>query len=213
MLSSTSIEVPFHLRRDCWFCGEPQSQLFIFPHDRHLVTECIHPQLSLPTCSECFSIAGQAKSDSIWLVASFVKKSLHKKYHKDLAIGIHWTQEELAQSEFENGNFAGFQKSAWFMYEVAKQRVNYKGYPLIFNGIALDENIEKDDFVFDGVSFPCLDTAILYYCDVYRLNIDFFKQVVHHFGRLKFADAVRFCRLYVGSTPQERTQALNLLLV
>lgn len=205
------IEVPFAYRYMCWFCGEPGNQHFIFPDQRHLVIDCAHPQLSVPACKECLGFANTADVDHIGQVHQVVKQCLFKTYRKDLAIGINWTQEELATSQFEGGSFEGFQRSAWFMYEVAKQRVNFKYWPLIKNGIEITLYREKDRFVFDGVIYPCIDDAITHYTRVFDLPAAFFKQVLAKQGSKNFAAAVRFCRLYVGTTPQEQKKALQTL--
>ena len=204
----TRIEAPFSQKNDCWFCGEPYKLFFSFPHDNHLVIDCPHSPLNVPACKECFIFAKKAKVASIWQVHYEVKHHLHQAYQKDLAIGINWTPDSLAESEFEGGNFEGFQKSAWFMYEVAKQRVNYKSWPIIYKGHILEDNSDKIAFSFDGVNYPNIDIAISQYVSSYCLNKSFFIQVLNKLGRQKFATAVRFCRLYINATPQERDIAL-----
>ena len=205
------IEVPFTYRNMCWFCGEPGNQHFIFPNQHHLVIDCAHPKLSVPTCKECLVFANSANVDNIGQVHQVVKQLLFKTYRKDLAIGVNWTQEELATSQFEGGNFEGFQRSAWFMFEVAKQRVNFRHWPLVKNGIEIELYREKEPFTFDGVLYPCIDEAITHYTHVFDLPTTFFKQVLAKKGSDKFSEAVRFCRLYVGTTPQEQKKALQAL--
>ena len=202
------VDIPFSKRRHCWFCGEPFSTLFSFPHQNHLVLDCPHPRLVVPSCSECNRFALSIKADSIWDVSSLVKKCLMKTYQKDLAIGLNWTQEELAESQFEGGNFAGFQKSAWFMYEVAKDRVNYMGYPLSYNGIELEVERSKSSFNFDGINYPSVDDAISHYSQAYGLNKRFFTDLINKGGHARFSAAIRLCRIMVGATPNEQREAL-----
>ncbi len=204
------IEVPFEFRHCCWFCGEPAAKIFSFPQSDNYLLKPVHPALSLSCCGECFIPAQKSKLASIWQVATSVKKHQIKKYHKDLAIGINWTQEELANSEFEQGNFAGFKQSAWLMYEIARDRVNFKGWPLIVAGINIDELRWQtaENFAFDGINYPTIEEAIEHYSKTYDLQVGFFKQVLYKLGGNNFAQAVRFCRLLVGATPNERKQAL-----
>jgi len=212
-VSHQSIEAPFNYRHCCWFCGEPAASNFSFPQIDNYVIDCCHPALSVPCCKECLKPALLSQASSIWLVTSDVKRFLINKYQKDLAIGINWTQQELENSGFETGNFAGFQKSAWLMFEIAKTRVNFRGWPLVVAGI----NIEHlrwqatNSFIFDGVAFPSVDDAISHYARVFSLHQSFFKQVLHLLGVDKFSQAVRFCRLLIGSTPDERQHALQSL--
>lgn len=208
------IETPFNYRNCCWFCQEPAAKCFSFPQVNNFIVNCIHPALSLNCCNECFVPANKSKAPSIWLVFKEVKSYLIKTYQKDLAIGVNWTQEELANSQFENGNFEGFQRSAWFMYEVAKQRVNFNGWPLVVDG----QNIEelkwevKENFIFDGIEYPSIDDAMLHYSQAFFIPEEYFKEVVINVGSDKFSYAVRFCRLLIGSTPNERKAALKNLL-
>lgn len=205
------IETPFEYRNMCWFCGEPKQFMFGFPHAQWLVLHCTHPPVEVPCCKECYSFALKAKVDSIWQVNIHVKQQLIRHYKKDLAIGLNWTKEELENSGFEGGNFEGFQRSAWLMYEIAKERVSYTGWALVVNGKELLCAEDKDIFEFDGLTYPTIDDAIQHYAQTFDLNTDFFKKVIAEFGDGRFGDAVRFCRLYVGSTPQERNTALNQL--
>jgi hypothetical protein len=141
--SDHTIDIPFECRHLCWFCGEPPKEDFIFPHrfyadlfnDAYVVHHCPHPLLAVPSCQECYQLAFKAEVDSIWAVKAVVKKGLKRIYKKDLAIGINWTKEELANSQFEGGNFSGFQKSAWFIFEIAKQRVDFNGWPIVVGGM------------------------------------------------------------------------------
>jgi hypothetical protein len=223
-------ETPFNKRYCCWFCGEPNGAHFTFPpqntsspvhYDEQLLITCPHPVISVPSCSECHKLAKNAFVNTIWAVKSFVKKKLIKRYAKDLAIGINWTEQELASSEFEDGNFAGFAKSAWFMYGVAKTRVNYVSWPLVINGIELDELLLDDvataPFNFDGVVYPSLAEAISHYAKTFFLDEQYVATVLQHMSQgdaspQSFAQAVRFCRLLVNATPHERKVAFKELV-
>jgi len=223
-------ETPFNKRHCCWFCGEPNNAQFIFPShsslssyrgDKSLLVTCPHPVISVPSCGECLKLAKKARVHTIWAVKAFVKQQLIKHYAKDLAIGINWTKQELATSGFEDGNFSGFARSAWFIYEVAKGRVNYLAWPLVANGIELDEMLldEKvsEVFGFDGVLYPSLADAISHYAKTFLLDEHYISEVLQHIGNgdideRTFARAVRFCRLLVNATPSERKIALKALI-
>ena len=207
-IDNTYIDVPFEFRHHCWFCAEPAGHSFTFPHANHLVFDCPHPTLTLPSCFECRCAAIKAKVRSIWQVTPYVKAYLIKKYRKDLAIGLNWTEAELANAGFEGGSFAGFQKSAWFIYQVAKDRVNFHGWPLVLDGIAVGNDEGNQEFCFDGVYYPSIDDAITHYSVNFDLDFKFLKQVLAKVGIENFARAVRYCRLYVGATPNEKSRAL-----
>jgi len=207
--SETLIDIPFDKRHHCWFCGEPSEVKFTFPHDSHIILDCPHPRLMVPCCGECNQIARQVTESSIWSVNRGVKRRLMRKYHKDLAIGLNWTQEELANSQFEGGNFEGFQRSAWFMYEVAQNRVNYLGWPISLDGVEIELSLVTTCFIFDGVTYPDIEDAINHYIINFGLNEALFKQVLYQIGEHRFSEAVRFCRLQIGATPSERMLALK----
>lgn len=223
-------ETPFNKRHCCWFCGEPSHVFFIFrtyrttcsyESDEKLSPSRSQPAISIPSCRECQQFANKAKEKTILAVKSHVKKKLLTRYAKDLAIGVNWTKEELATSEFEQGNFAGFARSAWFMYEVAKTRVSYLGWPLVVNGIELEEidleQIEVEPFSFDGVLYPSLAEAINHYAKIFLLDEYYVSAVLEHLGNghideKSFAQAVRFCRLLVNASPHERKVAFKALV-
>lgn len=223
-------ETPFDKRHCCWFCGEPNSKSFVFPprdepfnysEKSYIVLSCPHPRLSVPSCNECYLFATKCDVRSIWLVKEQVKRALLKRYRKDLAIGVNWTKQALQDSEFEQGNFAGFQRSAWFMYEVAKDRVNYPSWDLTIEGVTLLANTPVNTFTFDDVAFPTIDDAIEHYAKTFHLNSHYFSAVYQHMAKgyradatveqRVFSKAVRFCRLLVGATPDELKQAFKAL--
>ena len=223
-------ETPFDKRHCCWFCGEPSHVVFIFQSysslfpdesDKYLSLSSSYPAISVPSCRECQQLANKAKENTILAAKGYVKKQLLKRYAKDLAIGVNWTEEELATSEFDQGNFSGFARSAWFMYQVAKARVSYLGWPLVANGIELEEvdlvELEVETFNFDGVLYPSLSDAIAHYAKIFLLDEHYVTAVLQHLDNggideKSFAQAVRFCRLLVNASPNERKVAFKALI-
>lgn len=204
------IDVPFENRHQCWFCGEPSCSYYTFQYKSSLHSGERLTAL-LPACNECCKFTKCSSSLDVFITAKYVKGQLVRKYRKDLAIGINWTEQELKDSQFEGGNFAGFQRSAWFMYCVAKQRVNFQGWPVVIEDIQV-ELPEQQDFLFDGVQYPDLAAAVVHYSKTFFINRDFLTQVIMLLGEESFAEAVRFCRLQIASTEKERQNALVELL-
>jgi hypothetical protein len=234
-LAVISTETPFNQRRFCWFCGEPNDSVFHWSLFAQEAQE-YGKTLSVPSCQECHRVATSAKhkakykknyqhfnppvslsvaqSDgryTIWELHKAVKDYLLTHYRKDLAIGVNWTKEELEGSEFESGNFSGFKKSAWFMYEVAKGRLNFKGWPLVIDGKTLSDDEPLQIFSFDGVEFENVEAAIRHYAQTFSLQPDYFRKVVQCLGDAKFSQAVRFSRLLINATYQEKQVALKEL--
>ena len=218
-LLTITTETPFNKRHDCWFCGEPNQYVFTCINDSEMSANKGISKLSLPSCKECYQVANKAikkaKQElvnySIWTIKSAVKQYLLHYYRKDLAIGINWTKTELEESEFEQGNFAGFQRSAWFMFELAKARVNYVSWPLIVDGVTVLDEYQENSFNFDGVDYPNIEQAMQHYANSLSFSLDYFRSVVALLGDKHFAKAVRFCRLLVAADVLERQQALRQL--
>lgn len=220
-LLNITTETPFNKRHDCWFCGEPNQYVFTLTNALEAQTSYRKPitQLSLPSCKECRQVAKKSvtkakyegRSYSIWTVKAEVKQYLIHHYRKDLAIGINWTKTELEESEFEEGNFAGFQRSAWFMYELAKARVNYDSWPLIVDGVTICDEWQEQSYNFDDVIYPNIEQAMLHYANALSLSLDYFRSVFELLGNDQFAKTVRFCRLLVAANASEREQALRQL--
>lgn len=201
------IDIPFDKRHLCWFCEEPCNLSVDYYRQSH----CPHPSLTLPACKECATLAKNNTLTSIWECRVAVKDGLMQTYQKDLAIGINWTEEELAESEFECMVFAGFKKSAWFMYQVARDRVNAKGWPLSLEGILLDQASDgpsQTQFEFDGLTYPSLLHAIRHYSQVMMLDKAFLQEIVSLLGRDKFSQAIKIARLNVGITQGKQEQII-----
>lgn len=216
-LDHLTTETPFDKRHDCWFCGEPNQ--FVFHYVNSLKSNSAISQLSLPSCKECYQVAKQSITRktfeglyySIWTIKTEVKQYLIHHYHKDLAIGINWTKAELEESEFEQGNFAGFQRSAWFMFELAKARVNYASWPLIVDGITVIDEYQEQSFHFDDVTYPNIEQAMQHYANTLSLTLDYVRSVLELLGDDHFAKTVRFCRLLVAENVSTQQQALRQL--
>ncbi|WP_226960717.1 hypothetical protein [Thalassotalea sp. LPB0316] len=165
----------------------------------------------MPTCGECHRFASKAQVNDIFAVRSEVKKMLIHHYRKDLAIGLNWTKQALEESEFDGGNFEGFKRSAWFMYEVAKGRVNFRAWPIEVNGIALENLLIEQEFSFDGMVFPHIDAAIAHYAKAFRLDRYFLKRLVYQLTSDKFSRAVSLARIHIDATEQEKQAILRAL--
>ncbi len=97
------------------------------------------------------------------------------------------------------------------MFEVVRSRINYIGWPISVDGIDVENNGDEGNFTFDGVVYPSLHEAIEHYVYSFDLDASLFKQVLSIMSASKFSQAVRFCRLLVGASAKERSDALKSL--
>jgi hypothetical protein len=199
------VDVPFDKRHLCWFCEEPCDRLFEYPSYSHTP----HPSLSVPACRECLRLANRHRLGSIWDCRVAVKDELTRLYAKHLAIGVNWTEQELAESEFSCKVFEGFKKSAWMMFKIARDRVNARGWPLSLAGQPLDDEGMNDGFEFDGVRFGSVSAAIAHYGDNFYLDKQLLTELISLVGRARFGYAVRLCRIHIGTTAQLKRQLLQ----
>lgn len=201
------IDVPFELRHQCWFCAEPCANELYYSASPHTP----HPSLIIPACKECMQLAKKQPLTSIWDCQVAVKDELMRIYRKHLAIGVNWTEAEIAQAEFDPNCkiFGGFGKSAWAMYLIAKNRVNYPGWPLSVSGIALDNHDYSVSFAFDGVTYTSLSQAINHYSQSLGLDKRFLQDIVSKIGRERFGYAVRVARINIVSTSKVKQQVLR----
>lgn len=204
------LEVPFEYRHCCWFCKEPAGRVFNYKPESKADSNPKSEGMAIPACHECASLAAKHRKLPIAKIREKVKSGLRKIYRKDLAIGVNWTKEELENSGFEGGNFEGFARSAWFMFEIARDRVNFKGWPLQVSGreVSLDEQVS---FHFDGTDFTDVSEAIEFYSKTYRLDSSFLSKAVYSLTAERFADALRLARICNDFSATEKKEALNRL--
>ncbi|MGR5280561.1 hypothetical protein [Photobacterium damselae] len=203
------IEVPFEYRHCCWFCGEP-----FYEHVSFMATPNYdgqkHP-IMLPSCHECFGLAKDLKVSSLDLLRDKIKEKLHQKYQKHLRIGLNWTEDELRDCEFEGKALEGFRESAWMMYQIAKERVNYSGWDLVIDGIPLPKLTTVYQVEFDGVIYTSLHHAVTQLAQAYAIPEAWLADVVELVGRDKLSYALRFCKTTYGYSAQERQASLDSL--
>ncbi|CAM4173196.1 hypothetical protein [Vibrio neonatus] len=206
MLNYEAIDIPFNYRHTCWFCGEPSNVAVNFPTRPSAVLA--HTPLQLPACQECKTIASSCVTDSVWDLQLQVTNALMKRYAKHLGIGINWTKQELAETQLEGTSFKGFTDSAWMMYEIAKGRVDFSGWPLALNGVPLDIIDDSYGFEFDGARFINFQTAVDFYQKSESLNKHLFDELVALLGQKQLAYALRIARLYPSITKRQAEQVL-----
>lgn len=206
------IEIPFNYRATCWFCGEPSQSLLNFPKQRGEEAFISHRPISLPACKECSTIVKRSAFISLYCYRNAIKQALMVKHQKVLSIGLNWTKQELEESQLEGNAFAGFKKSAWFMFEMMQARINYQGWDLVVENQKLDLQNEQQPFEFDGTVYTDLDTAVNHVVKTFFLDEQLFTRVLSVLGKAKFGQAIRLCRLYPALKNKERDQVFSDIL-
>lgn len=200
------IDIPFDVRYTCLFCGEPSNGVVNIPFSVDDINKAPHAPLSVPTCIECLSVVKKARCQSIYQYRNAVKAALTRKYQKALSTGSNWTEQELQESEFEGAAFEGFKRSAWMMYTIAKERINYSGWSLCLDGVPLVPDDDAGGFTFDGTEFVSVEHAIEHYIKTFHLDAILLPELVKLLGKNKFAYAIRVSRIYLNISAAERTQ-------
>ena len=111
--------------------------------------------------------------------------------------------------DFEGSAFEGFKRSAWMMHTIAKERVNYPGWPLSLGGIPMNLKVFSASFEFDGICFSDMEAAVDHYIKTFHLDAQLLREMVQLVGEQRFAYAIRICRLYPIVTRDERQQILK----
>ncbi|OBU12876.1 hypothetical protein AYY19_08150 [Photobacterium aquimaris] len=204
-----NIDVPFDYRHTCWFCGEPYFDRHAFMAVPNYDNQTL--PIMLPCCQECFSFANAVKVSSLDLLRDKVKQQLHKKYHKHLQIGVNWTKEELESSEMDGKALEGFRISGWKMFEIAKERVNYSGWPIYIDGLPCYDVTTTFQFEYDGIIYTSLNHAVTQLAALYAIPQPYLEQVIELVGREKMTYALRFCKTTYGYSPAERESSLASL--
>ena len=206
-----SIDVPFEYRHTCWFCGEPYYESYSFMaspnYDRQQLP------IMVPCCQECYTFCHSIKVSGLDLLRDKVKEKLHRKYEKHLQIGANWTKEELEDSEFEGKALEGFRESAWKMFEIAKYRVNYSGWPLTIDGLPVMGITSSFQVEFNGIIYPSLVQAVVQLAKAYNIPQPYLDDVVEVVGRNRLAYALRFAKTTYGYSAEEREASIVSLKV
>ncbi|MCG9698007.1 hypothetical protein [Shewanella sp. Isolate11] len=206
------IDTPFNFRHICWFCGEPSGEAVCFPSDEIDFESISHDPISIPSCTECYQISLKINALSVDELRREVKDKIILKYQKELGIGANWTEIELQESDFDCAALSGFRQSAWSMYLIAKERVNFSGWELCIDSLPLDFQYETNSFEFDGLQFKDVSSAIIHYVKIFSLDKQLLTESVDILGVDKFAQAVKFCRLNPVESNRERNALIEDLL-
>lgn len=97
------------------------------------------------------------------------------------------------------------------MFEVAKQRVNFASWPIVLDGVYVEDTLTPPAFIFDGIIYPNIAEAVQYFCKIYFINKNLLVQVLDKLGIDHFGSAVRKCRLLIDATPDEQKLYLKSL--
>ncbi|MEC7308084.1 hypothetical protein [Vibrio crassostreae] len=206
------IDTPFSLRHTCWFCGEPSSNLVEFPKTAQAVAKIGHSPIALPACNECARINYSKNLTSIWSVRDQIKHALIDKYAKHLGIGENWTEQELIDSDFSGSTLGGFGRSAWKMYQIAKQRVDYKGWPLSVDDIPLEVYDETSGFEFDGTRYASINSCIDYFTKAAGVDKELLSQLVDIVSSDRFSYALRIAKLNKSVSNTKRSEIVEEVL-
>ena len=206
------IDTPVNLRQTCWFCGEPSSNLVEFPKTAQAGAKIGHSPIALPACNECARINYSKNLTSIWSVRDQIKHTLIDKYAKHLGIGENWTEQELIDSDFSGSTLGGFGRSAWKMYQIAKQRVDYKGWPLSVDDIPLEVYDETSGFEFDGTRYASINSCIDYFTKAAGVDKELLSQLVDIVSSDRFSYALRIAKLNKSVSNTKRSEIVEEVL-
>ncbi|MDN3716543.1 hypothetical protein [Vibrio breoganii] len=202
------IDIPFNNRHQCWFCGEPSDEPLKYPRRIDFESNG-HIPLQIPSCKECKQLVAKVSSASIFDLKLKVTHELLKKYAKVLGIGINWTKLELENENLSGSAFIGFSDSAWSMYELAKQRISYKGWKLTYDGIPINMIDESYFFESEGIRFLNVNSAIDYYCDAEGLERELLRALTDIKGEAHFKDVLRISRTNVDLSRKEILEVIE----
>ncbi|MCW8327933.1 hypothetical protein MD588_03855 [Photobacterium sp. SDRW27] len=203
------IDVPFEFRHTCWFCGEPYYESYSFMAIPNYEQQKL--PIMVPCCQECFSFCKSIKASGLDLLRDKVKEKLHRKYEKHLQIGANWTKEELEDCEFEGKALEGFRESAWKMFEIAKERVNYTGWPLTIDGLPMVGISSSFHIEFNGITYTGLSQAVEQLAKAYNIPQAYLEDVVEVVGRDRLSYAIRFAKTTYGYSSAEREASIGSL--
>jgi len=208
VLDIQDIDIPFEYRFTCWFCGEGSYQTIvtalITPEETHAV--------NMPICDECKAYRCHNDVNSLVQLRERIKEKIVKRSAKELSIGANWTEEELQESDLNGSAFDGFKKSGWPMYLIAKDRVNFNGWPLSINGIPTESISINEVFEFDGLTFTSFISMLDYLSQSFSLNKEFLRKVLAIYGNDRAIEAVKFCRLMLDNSEFQREKAIDDLI-
>ncbi|KII75638.1 hypothetical protein [Vibrio renipiscarius] len=207
MLNHTPIDIPFNFRHTCWFCGEPSSKSLHFPRQASKTSQ--HTALTLPACRECDAIKYPSKVNSIWVLRAYLKQALITKYTKHLAIGENWTEQELLESGFSGALLGGFGDSAWQMYEIAKQRIAFEGWPLSIDDLPFYTIDDTSGFEYNETRFSSLSTCIDFFVAATGVDHDLLTQLIDIVTPNRFDYALKIAKLNKRVSPTRRNQIIE----
>lgn len=207
--SHTLIDIPFSSRYTCWFCGEPSGATLHFPRSAEPNFHLEHAFLAIPACNECHLIDYPDHLSSIWGLRSCIRQALISLYTPHLAIGENWTEQEIQDSDFSGAILGGFGKSAWRMYEIAKQRVAFQGWLVSVDGLPLDIIDDTSDFEFDGTHYSSLKTCIDFFADATNIDKDLLTQLVDIVTPSRFNYALKIAKLNKRISHAKRTKIID----
>ncbi|RJX73689.1 hypothetical protein DZ860_05515 [Vibrio sinensis] len=203
----TPIDIPFNFRHTCWFCGEPSSKSLDFPRKPSRYLQ--HALLSIPACSECHVVNYPNGLNSIWALRAHIKQAIISRYTKHLAIGENWTEQELIDSQFSGAILGGFGKSAWHMYNIAKQRVAFEGWLISVDDIPLDIIDDTSGFEFNGTRYSSLSSCIDFYVDATDVDKELLTQIIDIVSPNRFEYALKIARLNKRISNHQREQIIE----
>lgn len=169
--------------------------------------------MSIPACSECQSFTYPNNLNSIWALRASIKQALISKYTKHLAIGENWTEQELVDSDFSGAILGGFGKSAWQMYEIAKQRVAFQGWAVSMDDIPLDSFDDTSGFEFNGTNYLSLNTCIDFFVDAIDVDRELLTQLIAIVTPSRFDHALKIAKLNKRISNARRAQIIDEISV
>ena len=121
-------------------------------------------------------------------------------------------EQELIDSDFSGSTLGGFGRSAWNMYQIAKQRIDYKGWPLSVDDIVIEAYDETSGFEFDGTRYASINSCIDYFTKAAGVDKELLSQLVDIVSTDRFSYALRIAKLNKNVSNTKRSEIIEEVL-
>lgn len=206
------IDVPWHLRRLCFYCGEnADCEDHVPPTSRYhdfMSLYDSHPPILVPSCRQCNKILADSLQRDVYERFDDCKELLLKKLSTLLMYGGLWDEDSLEYAGF-TGDLGKFSNSVIKQVEIAKERMEWQHWNVFIDGGEVVKGESTGKIKMDNKEFKSLDHVLEYGRRVYKIPVRYLEKVLGVVGSAKADYALSVCRTQKVTTEAEMNMVLE----